>query len=129
MENKLHIIRCNNTMKEYSEEDLVLCYDKEDEQYFYGCPCCQDDAYLMDIYIDERVKDMVDRARAIMEQDHTKITHHPMLEHLVVEFDGEDGEYVFSNDSYRELHEEYESSCLYEHLYFEEYIALVSQSW
>ena len=77
----------------------------------------------------ERIKEMVDRARSIMEQDHTKITHHPTLEFLVVEFDGEDCEYVINDDLYRELHEEYENSCLYEHLYFEEYIALVSQSW
>ena len=47
---KIHKVRCNNTMKVYNEENLVLCYDKENDQHFYGCPCCKDDAYLTDVY-------------------------------------------------------------------------------
>lgn len=42
-------IRCNNTMKEYDENELILLKDKETGEYYKGCPCCQTDNYLMDI--------------------------------------------------------------------------------
>lgn len=40
-------VRCNNTMKEYDEDDLIMLED--DGEYYKGCPCCQTDAYLMDL--------------------------------------------------------------------------------
>lgn len=44
-------VRCNNTMKVYTEEELVLIKANVggNEIYYTGCICCGTDEYLMDI--------------------------------------------------------------------------------
>lgn len=44
-------VRCNNTMKVYTEEELVLVKTEIGGEtiYYNGCPCCGTDEYLMDI--------------------------------------------------------------------------------
>lgn len=45
------------------------------------------------------------------------------LEYLLI------GEYFFEDDTYRMLKEEYENSCVYEHVTFEQYIKNSYCSW
>lgn len=42
------MIRCNNCMREYEEDDLVLMRDKGGD-WMHACPDCKTDAYLMDM--------------------------------------------------------------------------------
>ena len=49
-------VRCNNCMKEFWEEELVILEDGKcdngETNWFKGCPNCKTDAYLTDEWME-----------------------------------------------------------------------------
>ena len=43
-------VRCNMCFWVGEDEDLERYFDKEEQQYFDGCPECKTDHYLMDYF-------------------------------------------------------------------------------
>lgn len=82
--------------------------------------------------MNSRLKKLVEEIQEVAqasEERGEKFEHNVALGYILMEFD-EDDYYMFQNEeSYIQLLEDYENSCVCDHVTLEEYIRYISQGW
>ena len=65
----------------------------------------------------------------ILESGNTNVYVVEYLEYATVTNNSTGDEYVFKDDDYRLLYNDYENSSLKDEFYFDDYLYIISQSW
>ena len=65
----------------------------------------------------------------ILESGNTNVYVVECLEYATVTNNSTGDEYVFKDDDYRSLYNDYKNSSLKDEFYFDDYLYIISQSW